>query len=297
MKRAGYRYTLIGKGEKWRGWITRQLAYIKYLNSEPDDDTLYILVDVFDLMANSGEVSSPKIYLEKFRRVRGSIVLGAEPNCNTLSGICRPLSEYWEHNNKVSPNLYYNGGHISGYRKPLIDLIQYMINDFRQYPDGWNEQVATSVYIDRNPTTVHLDCTANFIGNIICHPITGNIETYVERNDAVYNAQHNTYPAFIHTPSANIDAMRPYSHYTKIVLKEDWERPPDGLNLPGYHWVIIGLIILTILFLLFVLLSRSIFRENIRRGIMALFLIYLFIVTILIAIVYQRTMNVKFGRY
>lgn len=125
LKRCKYNYKLIGQNEKWKGWVTRPKAYLKYLLAQPNNnETIYVFIDVHDVAANSIEHASEK-YITKFKRIGKPIVLGAEPNCT--SSFCRPLTNYWNDNSKISPNIYLNLGLLSGYRNELINLMEYLI--------------------------------------------------------------------------------------------------------------------------------------------------------------------------
>ena len=271
INQTGYNYVIVGKGDEWNGWITRTKAYANYLfDQPPNNGTIYVFTDVYDLYANS-IVDSPKKLISMFNETGKSIVVGTEPNCNNE---CRPVTEYWKEkiaknedssNPKNDPftllqdsrnynqikNRYVNYGFICGLRNQLLDMYLYLIQDEKQSRTNWNDQRSLSYYIDQNPDIFHLDYKTNFVGNIICHPFNGNVSQYQEKRKAVYNKKYNNHPLFIHTPSKNIDGLNRYRRYGLIILNSDYEdRSIEYLSLPGYHWVwltIITAIVVTIL--------------------------------------------------
>nr|QBK93952.1 MAG: hypothetical protein LCPAC406_02660 [Pithovirus LCPAC406] len=296
LARCGYDYQLIGQNEKWEGWVTRPRAYLRYLQSRSNDKTIYVFIDVHDMAANS-IIDASEEYIAKFQSINKSIVIGAEPNCTATC--CRSLTNYWNDNKKILPNVYLNWGLVSGYRNELIDLMKYLICDYEQFSPSmfhnnimlrisykgkevaWNEQIVTRRYMDLHPDLIHLDCTSNFIGNIICHPFRGNVRQYTCHGDKIFNKRYITYPFFIHTPASNIDAFLRYNHYIGSILGNKYERAEDSMKVPGYHWLIIGIIVLII-----VLLSLS---TAIITWIVAIFL--LVVVIILIVLYYNALHN------
>nr|QBK92516.1 MAG: hypothetical protein LCPAC401_01540 [Pithovirus LCPAC401] len=286
---------MIGRNEKWKGWITRPRAYLKYLQSRSDDKTIYAFIDVHDIAANN-IINASEEYITEFQSVNKSIVIGAEPNCTATC--CRPLTNYWDNNKKILPNIYLNWGLISGYRNELIDLMQYLIRDYEQFSQdmfrnnvmlrvsykgkeiAWNEQIVTKRYTDLHPDLIHLDCTSHFIGNIICHPINGNVGEYTCHGDKIFNKRYNTYPFFIHTPASNIDSFLRYNHYIGSILGNEYEKTGEGINVLGYHWVIIGIIILVVILLL---LNTSLVIWTIS--------IFLLVVVIILVVLYCRALH------
>ncbi len=301
--RCKYDYHLIGQNEKWNGWVTRPKAYLKFLQNEPDSETIYVFTDVHDVAANSIANASDE-YITKFQETNKSIVIGAEPGCPLTC--CRPLTDYWNDNDKILPNIHVNWGLVSGYRNELIDLMEYLIDDYEQFSQDnfrnnmtlrivykgkkivWNEQIVTKRYMDLHPDLVHLDCTSQFIGNILCHPVNGNIGQYTCHGNKVFNRKYNTYPFFIHTPAANIDAFYRYNHYVGSILENEYEEAEDGMNVPGYHWVIIGIIILIII----ILLVCAIFVTN-KRILLITWIVVAFVLVsmIILVISYDNTLH------
>ncbi len=256
-----YDYQLIGQNEKWKGWITRPKAYLEYLQAESSNETIYVFTDVHDVVANN-IINASEEYITKFQQINKSIIIGAEPGCPATC--CRPLTNYWNDNEKKLPNIHINWGLVSGYRDELIDFMEYLINDYEQFSQDvfsnnlmlrilykgreiiWNEQIVTRRYMDLHPNLFHLDCTSQFIGNILCHPVNGNVKQYTRRDDKIFNKQYDTYPFFVHTPASNIDGFRRYNHYVSSILKGEYEKAENCMNVLGYHTVIIGITILLV---------------------------------------------------
>ena len=105
LQKCHIRYALLGRNEKWKGWLTRTKSYLHVLTlSESDDlfnntilgfdpnqqETIYVLIDVYDILA----VGTEKEFLSKWNQYQTPIVIGAEPNCNP--SLCRPLRNYPE---------------------------------------------------------------------------------------------------------------------------------------------------------------------------------------------------------
>jgi hypothetical protein len=254
LKNSGLPFKLIGVGEKWTGWGTRIDGYLEFLKSEKSSSTVYLLVDVYDVLA----VGTEKELLSKWAKFKTPIVIGAEPNCNP--SLCRPLQNYW--NDESEENRYLNFGLVAGTRLPLIDFFSWLKTDSKKYSSNiWNEQISASKYIDSHPNQVTLDTNSELIGNIICHPKYGNInkfkwesfvsdgkDPFVGRGRVIYKSR--TYPIFIHTPSKGIDAHRRYRIYGELILGDKW-RPPttEIITTPGYHWVWIAILVVLIILL------------------------------------------------
>nr|QBK91175.1 MAG: hypothetical protein LCPAC202_01490 [Pithovirus LCPAC202] len=321
LQKSAFRYTLLGKNEKWKGWATRIKSYLRFLIlSESDDrfnrtiiseseeikhppqiretiivrttpkggssksdysffeevtmlepdpndqETIYVLIDVYDILA----VGTEKEFLSKWNQYQTPIVIGAEPNCNP--SLCRPLENYSNPKYAETKNKYLNFGMVAGTGSALINFLSWLIKDSQKYhPDIWNEQIATSRYIDSHPGQISLDHEMNLVGNVICHPLHGNQHQFGWRPRVIKsvngwiqdsgpgrveyrgNKHKNSLPVFVHTPSKSIDAFQRYQKYGCLILEDNWIAPSDDILItPGYHWIwfafLIALVILLILF-------------------------------------------------
>lgn len=320
LQKSGIKYTLLGKNEKWKGWVTRIKSYLHFLTLsesdnrfnrtitsesgeikhpaeirettiirttprgsstpnytffeevtmlEPDpnyQETIYVLIDVYDILA----VGTEKEFLLKWDQYQTPIVIGAEPNCNP--SLCRPLKNYSNPKYAETKNKYLNFGMVAGTGSALIDFLSWLIEDSLKYPaDIWNEQIATSRYIDSHSGRVSLDHEMDLIGNMICHPLHGNHHQFGWRPSVIKsvngwildsgpgrveyrgNKYKNSHPVFVHMPSKTIDGLQRYQKYGCLILKDSWISPTrDMLIIPGYHWIwfafLIALVILLIIF-------------------------------------------------
>lgn len=248
LRKSWFEYQIIGIGEKWTGLAVRINAYLKFLQQTPADDTIYIFTDVYDFLA----VGDKDEFIRKWQNYETSIVIGAEPNCN--HNLCRPIRNYPKSKYKGSDK-YLNFGMVAGTRSPLIHFMSWLVEDSEKYPDDiWNEQIASSRYIDSHTGQISLDHSMDLVGNIISHPWNGNKYLFQLRNGRVKYYQTGCYSVFIHTPSKGIDGLARYQKYGCLILGEKWIQPFwfDRLSTPGYHWLRISLvvIIVSIIFLI-----------------------------------------------
>nr|QBK90881.1 MAG: hypothetical protein LCPAC201_01820 [Pithovirus LCPAC201] len=288
LQKSRLKYTLLGSGQEWKGWVTRIRGYLDFLVhadlEKSNQQTIYVLTDVYDLLA----VGTENEFLSKWDQYQTPIVIGAEPNCNP--SLCRPLKNYPESKYGQSKNRYLNFGMVAGIRLALIDFLSWLIEDSEKYhSDIWNEQIAASRYIDSHPGQVSLDHEMDLVGNVICHPLHSNHQQFGWNDGSIRtvngwvqdsgprtdgeasvrggsisvdfpgrveykgNRNRNSYPVFVHTPSKCIDALQRYQKYGHLILKDRWISPSkDMLLMPGYHWIcfafIVALIILLALF-------------------------------------------------
>ena len=249
----GFEYHLLGEYQVWEGVFTRIKSYNNYLKSKPANDTLYVLVDVYDILA----VGTPTELFDKLSNSiqKSQIIISTEPNCNP--NLCRPMTNYWDHHSTSSSNRYLNFGLVAGNRNSLLHFFEYIISNYkRDNVKWWNEQISASKYLDDYPEKVILDTEYNILGNIICHPSRGNVSKFSwDQNDKrvlYHKRDYISNPVFIHCPSKNIDAHQRYLYYGPLILEDKWSSTGwDWLKDPGYHWVLLSIIIL-ILILLFI---------------------------------------------
>jgi len=123
LERLGYRYTILGVGQKWGGWIWRTKQYLEELE-KMSDDQLIVLSDATDVLF----IEPPALLVKKFLEMKSCIVIGAERGLTTgkykydLSAR-RLMRESYKLREPDRSYRFPNGGLIMGYRIPLIRLL------------------------------------------------------------------------------------------------------------------------------------------------------------------------------
>ena len=114
-----YKYTILGLGNKWKGWKDRALQYFKFLKTQPKE-RIFIVCDSYDLYF----VQNSNLILEKYLEFKNDIVVGAEKQC--CSGKAFFNTQIRKVAKKRAPKgemyIYPNAGFIMGKSGKLAQL-------------------------------------------------------------------------------------------------------------------------------------------------------------------------------
>jgi hypothetical protein len=198
LKKLNYRYTIIGLGEKWEGFQTKNKVmntFLKRLN--PDE--LIVFTDSYDLLF----LQSPNVLLKKYRKLcpNWELLIGYEQSCVKESCDYSYIKScgFKEHN-------YLNTGFIMGKNKDVLKGYQHSIdNNITDDQRGWGNYLSKycpKVYIDVNSEIVLNLFPEGFISNMTLNPIYKNFDI---KNDILYNKDDKNYPVVVHIPIQDFD--------------------------------------------------------------------------------------------
>jgi hypothetical protein len=129
LKKLGYEYHFLERGEKFKGFGWRTKVYIRAIQRlKKSDDDIFICVDSNDLFF----VGSPSELLEKFKATGHRVLVGAEPACcvgkhqkdriTPAKAMIARIPDYrWR---------FPNGGTVMGYAEDLLKLFE--VNKFEK---------------------------------------------------------------------------------------------------------------------------------------------------------------------
>ena len=204
----GYKYTVLGKGEKWKGFMTKIRSCLTYTKTLPDDQIIAV-VDGYDVFA-SGPSSE---FVERYKSYGYPLVVGAETRCGAN---CVPLKEWWNHHaSRITTTTlqYCNGGFYVGKAMDVALLLQYMLDLGID-----DDQIALGTYLNRYPERAMLDTKALLVGNIT----PGDFKDIDVKGDKFVMAKTGQSPLFIHLPGKVCDLMVRANYVGRTLLGNDY---------------------------------------------------------------------------
>ena len=133
LKKLGWNYKILGKGEKWGGWVWRMDMYLETLKGL-DPDTRVILSDASDVIALKG----PPMDIDNNIK----IMTGAESLCTS---VCKPINKFIKLRNITGKKKFVNAGLIYGKARTLIDMYSWIIE--KGFTD---DQLGICTYFEQN---------------------------------------------------------------------------------------------------------------------------------------------------
>ena len=197
----GWAYTMLGRGEVWKGFITRVKAYNNYLASL-DPNSIVLLSDARDVVC----VRSPKAFMDAFRSFEGDFVVSMELFCGKETdvpvdfkdGQCIPLTNYWKYHNiqELPIRKFVNAGLVAGKAGAIQKWLQFAIdNNFE------NDQLALCYYINKFPERIRVDSEAKLLHTSTFGVNAGMQNIFVQAKDSPTFAEiYGRGAFFIHIP-------------------------------------------------------------------------------------------------
>lgn len=146
-----FNYKWLGKNIEWKSFNTKsELVYNELLYNNYNDDDIVIVSDAYDVLVNRNSSS----FKESFKSFKKPIVVGSEWYCGSSKN-CLQLYEYWKLQKYIPPKKYVNAGFIVGYKRELIDLYKYLLNEN-------DDQLGLASYVNKYPELFGVD-HSNFI--------------------------------------------------------------------------------------------------------------------------------------
>ena len=156
----GWKYNIIGNGDKWEGFMTRVKGYYNHLQSLPNNQ-LVVLSDARDVVC----LRSPKAFIDGFRSFGRNMVVSMELFCCGQTNVaddfvgfqCIPLKQYWVYHNikNIPDRKYVNAGLIAGYVQDIKNWLKWTLDN--KYDD---DQLALGNYMIQYPERVAADTEA-----------------------------------------------------------------------------------------------------------------------------------------
>lgn len=268
LKKLGYNYAILGKGQPWEGFITKMNLYLEFLKNVPHDE-IVIICDSYDLLF----LQTPQKIMEKYKRLaQNRVVIGLENITNyfcKFSTICDPqIVQKCKINNPYYPDyIYPNSGFIMGRATDLLEIFNFMVqSEFKDDQYGlfqWILGNCHKCYFD-----VHLDFIFNYIPSSLSYYNHHHIQVTTKDKQVYVKYKNNiSQPGAIHMWGHYLDLGK-RSEYIRNALfpkrikrtKIEYFKEFYGkickaeFNYFGYWWWI--LLILFIIFL-FVFIPRN----------------------------------------
>lgn len=224
MKKFKYKYKILGNKEKWNGFMTKILAYKKYIDKIKKNvkkNITVCLIDCYDVIACRSSNDFYKL-INKIGYDKSKILCSSQSECKEYN--CIELKNWWK-NNILKPtnyNLYVNSGFILGEVSLISHLLDWMISSKET-----DDQMALCKYIELYPNKIDIDITSKIISTILPRDFPDYI-IYKECINKKYimNTKTSTFPFFIHTPAITSDMMYRIDYFGNELLGNAYKKYP-----------------------------------------------------------------------
>jgi hypothetical protein len=212
----GFKYTHIGQGDKYKGFITMMKGFQKYLSylMTVDPERVVMKLDAHDAYAVGKPVELQQI-LKKFPIDTHLIAFG---EANNYTFFPFPHEYYKHHGLNFAERTYpyVNSGCICGKVKHMFPYFDWAVkNNFD------DDQVALIKYMDAFPERVYFDTECRIVANL-----TGTEVLTKTYDNRAYNHRTKTLPVLIHIPGRYVDFFSRMDYWGKTILQEDYEPTP-----------------------------------------------------------------------
>ena len=237
-------FVALGEGEEWNGFLTRVIAYERFLQKVPAEK-LVVLSDARDVFC----VRSPYAIMEAFQSFKKDIVVSMELLCNGQfavddnyrSQLCVPLTKYWNHHGVVSlpARKFVNAGLLLGKAGALRHCFQY-VREFMTTHNYVNDQSAFGAYINEYPDRVACDVDATVLHSSVFGVNAGIQNIHRQKEDSPTLAELFGRGAFfLHLPGIQAKGPRVvYDHVWKAItlgINDKRIREPYGYGEPNWN--------------------------------------------------------------
>ena len=222
-KKNGKELTVLGMGEKWKGFNWKYLKMIEYLKNIPPKD-IVCFVDGYDVVCTRHLSKLKDTFIKIKKKTNCKIVVGHD-KINNYSIFKIFHSIFFKKCNNAS----INSGTYIGYAKDILHILKkiHAINNINNEDD----QILLINYCLNNPTDIYIDIY-NELFLTLLYPLcdlSNHVSIY--NNKLSYN---NNEPFFIHAPGYGIldniliKLNYNYTHnikseyYNEIIKKKFW---------------------------------------------------------------------------
>jgi len=183
--------TVLGFGEKWKGFNWRLKLMRSYLLKLPLDD-IVCFVDGYDVICTRNLMEMIPVFKQLKLKNNCKIIVGYD---NVKNPIVKFIVRSYFKN-------IINAGTYIGVNKDILEMLDsiYKIDS----NDISDDQKLLNKYYNMNNCNIYIDIYGELFGTIISGLPLNNIEKYYTVNDNNVNIKNtNIYPFFIHAPNAN----------------------------------------------------------------------------------------------
>jgi hypothetical protein len=239
-----WEYVVIGKGDEWKGFLTRVVAYEAFLKTLPAEK-LVILSDARDVLC----IRSPHAFVDAFRSFKKDLVVSMELLCNGKfsvddsykSQVCVPLKNYWKHYNITSmpARKFVNAGLVAGTVSALLHVLQY-VQKYMVVNNTTNDQSAFGNYINEFPERVACDVEASLLHTSVFGVNAGIQSIHLQKEDSPTFAELFGRGAFfLHIPGMTAKGQKVvYEQVCNVIdlgITDTQLRKPYGYAEPAWN--------------------------------------------------------------
>lgn len=202
LRRLGYRYELLGVGEKWEGFTTKMKLGMKKLLSLPPEE-IVIMCDSYDIIF----VQSPDTIMERYSTLaEGKVVIGLE---NITAGFCNfsPICDSsviktCKIHNTAYPNFkYINSGFMMGPAKYIYDVYKFMMENKMK-----DDQLGLFHWVERNCNKCYFDYHLDFVFNYFVNSFINNsVRVDLDPKTKTVWVNRRSTPSCVHIPAHYLD--------------------------------------------------------------------------------------------
>jgi nitrogen fixation-related uncharacterized protein len=209
----GFKYTHIGKGDEYKGFITMMEGFQKYLSHlmTIDPERVVVKLDAHDAYAIGRPLELEQI-LKSFPVDKQLIAFG-ELNNYTFFPFPYEYYKYYGLNFAERTYPYVNSGCICGKVKHIFQYFVWAVKN--KFDD---DQVALIKYMDAFPERVFFDTECRIVANL-----TGTEVLTRTIGNRAYNRRTKTLPILIHIPGRYTDFFSRMDYWGKTILQEEYE--------------------------------------------------------------------------
>lgn len=240
LKNNKWDYVLIGKDEKWEGWITRSNAYMNILKTLPSNK-IVLLTDARDVIC----CRSSHAFMDAFRSFSSDLVVCMELICDSrlaresdyVGMQCHSLRNYWKyHSIQVPKRKYVNNGLIAGKVSKLIEMLQYGIDN-----KHIDDQFSLGSFVNKYPACIATDSDADIFHTSCFGAFSGLLDINLQKTDSPTFAELFGRAAFfLHIPGMECIKGAKVVYRTVKALIESGIHDTllrDGYEYPEPSWV------------------------------------------------------------
>ena len=156
LRKHNFPFTLLAKGETWKGWKWRTQQYLRAAENACDNEIL-IFLDAFDTLCQKDSCD----FITNFQAFNADIVLGCEWYCGNSSN-CGNVDAWWSHHSFTSTPMrkYVNAGCVIGRARALRKMYRSMLMN-----DIDDDQLALAEWVNNNPDSCALDYGSAMVYN------------------------------------------------------------------------------------------------------------------------------------
>jgi hypothetical protein len=205
-----WKYHIIGRGEKWNGFITRMIGYYNFLLTL-DPKQIVVISDARDVYC----VKNSKKFIKDFKKYNKKIVVSMElfaeaqfkylPDKDYFQVTW--IDKYWQMYNIDTSKIhrkYVNCGLISGYVEELIKFFKWAIDN--KYTD---DQKALGAYINTVPELVYADIHAELLHTTGAFVSGGLYDVTIQSMDSpTFSELAGLTSYFLHIPGTNLRGQK-----------------------------------------------------------------------------------------